>query len=139
MTRSQAVAADVAALLRARNPLLWVVTREEARVEAHLAEAAAAAGYVARTWDVAAGIAEIGGTAWRQARDPGEALTEIEERAQGSVKERGVWIMRDLPPWITGVQGITTCRQVRNLARMLPGVPRDNAQALVVTWHSHKG
>jgi hypothetical protein len=32
-TRSQLVAADVAALLRARNPLIWVVTREEARVE----------------------------------------------------------------------------------------------------------
>ena len=35
-TRSQVIAADVAALLRARNPLLWVVTREEGRVEGYL-------------------------------------------------------------------------------------------------------
>ena len=33
MTRSQGIAADVAGQLRAWNPLLWVVTREEARVE----------------------------------------------------------------------------------------------------------
>lgn len=32
-TKSQEVAADVASLLRARNPLIWIVTREEARVE----------------------------------------------------------------------------------------------------------
>jgi hypothetical protein len=47
-TKSQEVAADVAALLRARNPLLWIVTREEARVERYLIEAAGAAGYLPR-------------------------------------------------------------------------------------------
>lgn len=36
-------AADVAALLRARNPLILIVSREEARVEGFVAEAAAAA------------------------------------------------------------------------------------------------
>ena len=58
-TKSQEIAADVTALLRARNPLLWVVTREEARAERHLIEAAAAAGYKARTWDVAQGVADL--------------------------------------------------------------------------------
>ena len=42
ITKGQEVAADVAALLRARNPLIWIVTREEARVERLLIEAAAA-------------------------------------------------------------------------------------------------
>lgn len=56
-TRGQEIAADIDALLRARNSLLWIVTREEARVERHLVEAAAAAGYVPRTWDVGQGIA----------------------------------------------------------------------------------
>lgn len=55
------VAADITALLRARNPLLWIVTREEARAEQYLFEAAAAAGYRARTWDVAAGVREMDG------------------------------------------------------------------------------
>jgi len=55
ITKGQAAAADVAALLRARNPLLWIVTREESRAEALLFEAAASANYVAHTWDVAQG------------------------------------------------------------------------------------
>ena len=46
--------------------------------------------------------------------------------------ERGVWIFRDLPAWLVGPIGMTTLRQVRNLARMLPGVPRETAQALIV-------
>ena len=60
-TRGQIVAADVSALLRARNPLIWIVTREEARVERLVVEAAAAAGYCPRTWDVAQGITDISG------------------------------------------------------------------------------
>jgi len=59
--KSKTMAADVSALLRARNPLLWVVTREEARVERYLMEAAAAAGYVPWTWDVAQGCADMTG------------------------------------------------------------------------------
>jgi SpoVK/Ycf46/Vps4 family AAA+-type ATPase len=65
--------------------------------------------------------------------DPGDTLAAIRERAMvTSGGERGVWIMRDLPPWLIGPGGMTTCRQVRNLARLLPGVPRDSAQALIV-------
>jgi len=131
--RSKTMASDVAALLRARNPLLWVVTREEARVERYLMEAAAAAWYVPYTWDVAQGCADMtgkkqpafGGT------DPGDMLAAISSRAE-SGKQRGVWIMRDLAPWLEGPIGITTTRALRNLARTLPGVPRDSAQAVIV-------
>jgi hypothetical protein len=49
-TKSQEIAADIAALLRSRNSLLWVTTREEARVERFLIEAAASVGYAARIW-----------------------------------------------------------------------------------------
>lgn len=132
MTRSQEIAADVAALMRARNPLLWIVTREEARAEAHLFEAAAKAGYIARTWDVAQGVAELSGQgASIGGADPGETLRAIMERAQRG-QERGAWIMRDLPAWLTGLSGAATCRQLRNLARMLPSAPRDRAQTIIV-------
>lgn len=132
-TRGQEVAADISALLRARNPLLWVVTREEARVERYLFEAAAAAGYVPRTWDVAQGVADIAGNVVTGigGGDPGETLTAIGERARAA-RERGVWIMRDLPPWLAAPIGLNTQRQLRNLARMLPGQPRDGAQAIIV-------
>jgi hypothetical protein len=130
MTKSTAMAADITALLRARNPLLWVVTREEGRVEGYLAEAAAAAGYVPRTWDVAQGVADLAGK--RQAQmgsaDPGDTLGFISERTG----ERGVWIMRDLPAWLEGAVGATTQRALRNLARKLPGAARADAQAIIV-------
>jgi hypothetical protein len=132
-TRGQIVAADVSALLRARNPLIWIVTREEARVERLLIEAAAAAGYIPRTWDVAAGVTDISGKPindMRDAQDPGAALTLIDSRSKGN--ERGVWIMRDLPAWLDGAVGVTTMRQLRNLARSLPGAPRESAQAIIV-------
>ncbi len=135
LTKSQEVAADVAALLRARNPLLWIVTREEARVEGYLLEAAAAAGYVAKTWDVAQGVATMDGrTVNGGVRDPGDALSLIATAADMRVAqpERGVWIMRDLPVWLQGPPGATPCRQLRNLARMLPGAERKRAQAVVI-------
>jgi len=131
--RSKTMAADVAALIRARNPLIWVVTREEARVERYLMEAAAAAGYVPWTWDVAQGCADMTGK--RQpafgGTDPGDMLGAIAARAENA-RERGVWIMRDLAPWLEGPIGMTTTRALRNLARTLPGVARDSAQAIVV-------
>ena len=46
LSRGQKVGADVSALLRARNPLIWIVTKEEARVEGFIAEAAKSANYV---------------------------------------------------------------------------------------------
>lgn len=135
-TRSQLIAADVAALLRARNPLLWVVTREEARVEGLLFEAAASAGFIARTWDVAQGIAEISGTVssrYSGSQDPGAALSAIDASTnQNASAERGVWIMRDMPIWLRDMTGAATCRQLRNLARKLPSIPRDRAQAVII-------
>lgn len=133
MTLSETIAADVVALLRARNPLLWVVTREESRVERYLFEAAAATKYIARTWDVAQGVANLGDKVDQSigGRDPGETLTAIAERASNG-KERGVWILRDLPIWLQGASGAATVRQLRNLARALPGTPRESAQALII-------
>jgi hypothetical protein len=131
-TKSLAVADDIAALLRARNPLLWVVTREEGRVERYLFQAAGAAGYVPRTWDVAQGAVDMAGRAEsRGSTDPGEMLDTITDMAR-SGGERTCWIMRDLAPWLTGTIGIATNRKLCNLARMRPSMPRDSAQAVIV-------
>jgi hypothetical protein len=136
MTRSAEIATEIAALLRARNPLLWIVTREEARVERYLVEAATSAGYLTRFWDVAQGVTELSRkpTAITGSADPAATLKTIAERAQGgrTRPERCVWVMRDLPPWLAAPIGITCCRQVRNLARLLPTTPNDCAQAMVV-------
>jgi hypothetical protein len=140
-TRSQKVASDVQALLRARSPLLWIVTREEARVERHLIEAATSAAYVPRTWDVAQGVASIAGKVERiggQVLD--ETLAAIGARAESTASspERGVWILRDAPPWLDGLAGASPTRALRNLARKLPASPRDRAQAIIVLTPSAK-
>lgn len=132
-TRSQKIAADVTALLRARNPLLWVTTREEARVEQCLVEAAAAAGYVPYTWDIAQGARTAGGepVPGVGSSDPSDMMAFIAGRAEGGA-ERGVWIMRDLAPWLRDLTGAAPLRTLRNLVRSLPASPRDRAQAVIV-------
>jgi ATP-dependent 26S proteasome regulatory subunit len=131
-TKSQAAAANINAALRARNAFLWIKTTEEARVERYLIEACAAASYVPRFWDCAQGVQDISG---RPVPIGGADLTltleAVRERAsQGS--ERGAWIMRDLAPWLAGAGAQLTVRPLRNLVRLLPSVPRERAQAIIV-------
>ena len=76
LSRGQKQAADLAALFRARNPLIWIVTREEARVEGFVAEAAASAKYVTHAWDVAQGVTTLDGKKDTRfaSPDPGDTL-----------------------------------------------------------------
>lgn len=141
-TRSQEQIDDVTALLRARNPLLWIVSREEQRVELCLAAASKAAKYKSHTWDVAAGARELpgGGPSNIGGNNPDEMLEAIEKRtipdpnnmATEDNPKRDLWVMRDLLPWITGIGGAVTLRRLRNLVRILPGTPRLTAQIIVV-------
>lgn len=120
-------AADVAALLRARNPLLWIVTREEGRVERLLLESAQAAQYEPRFWDCSTGISDYAGNAIDQgvqATDPSTALAAIRDS-----RKRQVWILRDLPAWL---RDPTVARGLRSLARSLPLATRDEARAIVM-------
>jgi hypothetical protein len=40
--------------------------------------------------------------------------------------------MRNLARWLVGFPGATCCRQIRDLARLLPTISRESAQALAV-------
>jgi hypothetical protein len=139
-TRSQAEATNVSALLRARTAVIWIVTSEEARVEGYLAEAAAAAGYVCRFWDCGQGVTDLAGKPQDGiegrpligGRSIEDTFAAIQQRSLGSYTERGVWVLRDLPPWISGPGSQLTLRPLRNLARSLPGTPKEVAQAIIV-------
>lgn len=124
-------AADVAALLRARNPLLWIVTREEGRVERLLLESAQAAQYEPRFWDCATGITNYAGETVDQgvvATDPAGALAAIRDS-----RKRQVWILRDIP---THFRDPFVLRACRSLARSLPMAARDQARAMVIVTPS---
>src|SRR5262245_45869563 len=132
-TKSQAQAADFGALLRARIPLFYVITREEARVERHLFEGAASAKYVTRFWDCAQGVTNLQGqSAGVGSADIFETLDAIRGLAING-GERGVWVLRDLHRQLAeGLAGAREVRSLRNLARFLPTTPRESAQAIVV-------
>jgi AAA+ superfamily predicted ATPase len=129
-------ATDITSLLRARNPLIWVITREEARVEGFLTEAAASAGYKTLFWDIAQGVTNLDGkpsSTIRDAQDPATAFAALRNEAdKGEKGTRQTWIFRDLPTWLEGTPGAAPRRQLRNLAKYLPGVGRKSAQALIV-------
>lgn len=139
MTTSQKIASDVSALLRARNPLLWIVSGEEARVERYIVEAAGAAGYETRFWDVGQGVTDAGGKVQSDGgKSPDQVLDVIAEKAQTNIDSRNggkrtVWILRDMPVWFQNGQiGASVLRQVRNLTRSLPAAKREYAQAMVI-------
>ena len=154
-TRSQVEIRNFAGHLRARSALLWAVTREEARCEAGVFQAAQSAAYNVRTWDCGAGVCDLAGKAVNRElglSDPGAApdpyaqdqgqsggdigavLAKIRERSQGS-GERCLWVLRDLPTWF---RDPVTLRLVRNLARALPRTARDTAQAIVIMTPSRE-
>ena len=146
-TKSQAVAAEVSALIRARNPLLWVSTTEYARVERYLTEAAKAAGYVARTWDCAQGFCAMNGDQVFAGNDNvANAFQLILSRAKGELsgygsgienrQDRCVWIMRNLPVWLAGQFNAKELQQLENLTRFLPNTRRDTAQCIIVLTDS---
>jgi ATP-dependent 26S proteasome regulatory subunit len=133
LTRSQEIAADVTAQLKARTPLIWIVSREEARVERYLAAAAQAAKYEMFTWDIAAGFRDGNGEPLpdvESSNDVVDALQAIAARSKGA--SRGLWVMRDLPGWLTGMSGATPLRTLRNLARALPFAELNSTQVIVV-------
>lgn len=121
--RAQKVNDDITALLRARNTLLWVVTREEVRVERALTEAAAKASYMVRFWDCANGISDLDGKQISANGDPAACIQYIKDN-----KDRCVYILRDLHKWLDAM----TLRGVRSLARQLQTLGRNEARSIVV-------
>jgi len=136
--------ADIKAALQARIALLWVVTKEESRAERYIAQAANAAAYQCRTWDIAQGPCELSGKPLQltQSNDPSEMLGVILNKSRQTMRDgdsdRNVWIMRDLPVWLEGMPGASVLRAVRNIALARPRMAQNTAQAIVVISPSGK-
>jgi len=143
-TKSQRVMADIKADLQARVALLWIVTKEESRAERYIAQAANAAAYQCRTWDIAQGPCELSGKPLQltQTNDPSEMLGVILAKSRQTMRDgdsdRNVWIMRDLPVWLEGMPGAAVLRAVRNIALARPRMAQNTAQAIVVISPSGK-
>jgi hypothetical protein len=127
-TAGQKTASEVAALLRARNALIWVVTPEEGRVERSLITAITTqAKYDVRLWDCDVGVTDATGKETR----PGKDATDINATLAfiRDSEDRAVWILKDMPFWLSDP---VVRRRLRNLARSLPAAERNKARSIVI-------
>jgi AAA+ superfamily predicted ATPase len=116
-------------LIRARYPILYVVTWEELRVCRHLEGVAQQRGKQLYLWSVTTGLQKAGSTAaaTRAGRlaDPVESLNTVIEH-----KEPAIYVFRDLHPFIApGVQNVAVVRKLREVAQALS----DSYKTLIVT------
>lgn len=128
LTRGAQVAAEITALLKARNTLLWVTSGEESRVEAALVEASASAAYEFRTVDCDRGVCDATGRVLADAQDPSRALDFI-----ASTPARALYVLLD---WHVWCKDPTTQRKLKNLARKLEREPRASARAMAILSYS---
>jgi SpoVK/Ycf46/Vps4 family AAA+-type ATPase len=123
MTPSQKTNVDISALLRARNTLVWITSREEVRVERAIIEAAGAAKFETRFWDCATGLTASDGKVLANIPNAYSVLERIRDD-----KARMLYVLRDIPAWFDP----QVVRMLRSLARSLPGAPRDEARAIII-------
>lgn len=117
-TEGDKLLADVTALLRARIPLVVLLTPEEKRVEGAVAAAAATVDMPVKLWDHAQGVHDLQGkevAPGKQCALPGAVLQAI------AAPERAVWILKDFHHfWKSPKEN----RALRNLAITLPNVQK---------------
>jgi SpoVK/Ycf46/Vps4 family AAA+-type ATPase len=124
-TAGAKAAAEIADLLRARNPLIWISTKEEQRAERYLIDAAALAQYDPRFWDCANGLTRYDGAAADASlTDPAAVIGSIRD-----TRQRNVYVLRDLHAWL---RDPTVTRALRSLAHSLTRAPRAEARAVIV-------
>jgi hypothetical protein len=128
-TPSPAVVDELDVLIRARYPIIYVVSWEEARVEAHLQRIARKHRKELHEWSITGGMRKCGVThAGQRAKgvaDPIEALDTVIEH-----KEPAIYLFKDFHPFVRpGVQGnIATTRKLREVGRALS----DSYKTLVI-------
>jgi hypothetical protein len=118
------MAADLSALFRAKNPLIWIVTQEEARVERSILDAAKASTYDVRYWDCSTGTSDAAGKQVTANGDPQAVVAAIRD-----TKQRCVWVLRDIHLWLRDPMVL---RGLRSLARTLPQAERLEARSVVI-------
>jgi len=106
--------ADLDVLIRARYPLIYLVTWEEQRLDAILDETARRHGKALLGWSVTKGLRRLGGArtpAPEGARDPVEALAAVEK-----LSEPALVVLKDFHPFLNDP---TVVRARRELAPAL--------------------
>ena len=107
------VVGEIETLVRARYPVIYVVTWEEARVEEAVSEIAAKREKKVFTWSVCQGIVPYGASPQskhgtdERTRDPLTALSEVVERL-----DPAIYIFKDFHPFFTDPSVVRKVREV---------------------------
>jgi len=105
---------ELETLVRARYPLVYLVSWEEQRIDAHLDELAKEHGKAFLSWSVTRGLRHLGGARApvpEGSRDPGEALAAI-----GKLSEPSLVVLKDFHPFLSDPAVV---RSLRELAQSL--------------------
>ncbi len=102
-------------LVRARYPLIWLVTWEEQRLDVVLQDLATAHGKSLLAWSITRGLRRMGGARATApiegTREPPDALTAI-----GKLNEPAIVVLKDFHPYLTEP---VVVRALRELAQQL--------------------
>jgi SpoVK/Ycf46/Vps4 family AAA+-type ATPase len=99
-------------LIRARNPLLWLVSSEELRVDALLEELALAHGKVLLGWSITKGIHRMGGA---RAQPPSGEGTEdpiAALQAVGAYGDPSLVVLKDFHPYLAEPKVVRALREL---------------------------
>lgn len=111
-SRTEAVDFQITCLLKARYPLLWLVSSEERRVEEHIKKVCDPLDLKVYRWSITEGIRDLQGNPREAIKDPLAALNFMDD-----VKENCVLILRDFHPFF---KDLTITRRMRDLYNSLP-------------------
>ncbi len=102
---------DLDTLIRARYPLLYLVSWEEQRLDGVLTDLASAHGKVLLSWSITRGLRRIGGArtmpAAEGSKDPVEALTAI-----GKLAEPSLVVLKDFHPFLNDPGVVRALREL---------------------------
>src|SRR5205085_4141553 len=102
---------DLDTLVRARYPLVWLVSWEEQRLDQILQELAAEHGKALLSWSVTRGLRRIGGARSlppaEGSRDPMEALSAI-----GKLSEPALVVLKDFHPYLSDHNVVRALREL---------------------------
>ena len=127
-TRAGAHKDQVEVLIRARYPIIYVVTWEELRVQHHLEAIAAARGKELYSWSLTSGMVKSGSPAGAKKSglsDPIEALDRVIE-----YKEPAIYLFKDFHTFMkAGASNAAVIRKLREVAQALS----NSYKTLVIT------
>src|SRR5208283_3325406 len=99
-------------LIRARNPLIWLVSSEEPRVDGILEEMAQSHGKVLLNWSITKGLHRMGGA--RAQPPPGEGTEDpiAALQAVGAYSEPSLVVLKDFHPYLAEPRVVRALREL---------------------------